>query len=41
MPMLINTCKFMENGGIESGFVLKPLWMRSEGKKNLMDFKLI
>lgn len=38
MPMLLNMSKFMENGGIESGYILKPTWMRSEGKKKLTDF---
>ena len=27
MPMLLNFCKFQENGGIKSGYVLKPDWM--------------
>ncbi|CAK61023.1 unnamed protein product (macronuclear) [Paramecium tetraurelia] len=38
MPMLLNMCKFMENGGIESGYVLKPQWMRSDGKKKIGEF---
>lgn len=24
MGMLINTCKFLENGGLQSGYILKP-----------------
>jgi hypothetical protein len=27
MPMLLNYCKFLENGGLESGYLLKPSWM--------------
>ncbi|CAD8205549.1 unnamed protein product [Paramecium pentaurelia] len=41
MPMLLNMCKFMENGGIESGYVLKPQWMRSDGKKKISEFTSI
>lgn len=38
--MLLNQAKFIENGGIESGFVLKPEWMRL-GTKILQDFQKV
>ena len=41
MSMMLNTCKFLENGGLESGYILKPQWMRSDGFKTIKDFKII
>jgi len=41
MGMMLNTCKFLENGGLESGYILKPQWMRSDGFKTIQDFKII
>ncbi len=38
--MLINYCKFLENGGISSGLLLKPSWMCHDAKnfKTVGDF---